>query len=101
MTTGQLYILTSVLLVGIGIFCLIAKKNLIQILIGIEIIAKGVTLSFVTAGYLLGNEKIAQAMVITIILIEVVTASIAMSIIVNVYKHTDSIDVKDIKRLKG
>lgn len=101
MTTGQSYILVSVLLIGIGIYCIIAKKNLIQILIGIEIIAKGVTLSFITGGFILGNEQIAQAIVITIILIEVVTAAIAMSVIVNVYKHTGSLDVKDIKRLKG
>ena len=77
------------------------RKNLIQLLIGIEVIAKGVTLSFILAGFFQGNEQIAQAIVITVIVIEAVTAAIVMALIVRAYRHTGSLDVKDFKKLRG
>ena len=101
MNLWQLYMLAIIVLIGIGIYCLIARKNLIQLLIGIEVIAKGVTLSFILAGFFQGNEHIAQAIVITIILIEAITAAVAMSLIVVGYRHTGSLDIKDFRRLRG
>jgi len=100
MNLWQLYMLAIVILIGIGIYCLIARKNLIQLLIGIEVIAKGVTLSFILAGFFQGNEYIAQAIVVTIILIEAITAAVAMSLIVVAYRRTGSLDIKDFRRLR-
>ena len=101
MDLWQFYILAIIVLIGIGIYCLLARRNIIQVVIGIEVIAKGVTLSFILAGFLQGNEQIAQAIVITIILIEVITAAIALSLIVVAHRHTGSLDIKDLRRLRG
>ena len=101
MNLWQMYMLAVVVLIGVGIYCLIARKNLIQLLIGIEVIAKGVTLSFILAGFFQGNEQIAQAIVITIIVIEAVTAAVAMSLIVVAHRRTGSLDIKDFRRLRG
>ena len=97
----QLYMLAIIVLIGVGIYCLVAKKNIIQLLIGLEIIAKGVTLSFILAGFFQGNEQIAQAIVITIIVIEAITAAVAMALIVRTYRNTGSLDINDIKKLRG
>jgi len=97
----QLYMLAVIVLIGVGIYCLLARRNIIQLLIGIEVIAKGVTLSFILAGFFQGNEQIAQAIVITIILIEVITMAVAMSLAVMVHRHTGGLDIKDIRRLRG
>jgi multicomponent Na+:H+ antiporter subunit C len=101
MNLWQLYIVAIIILIGAGIYCLVAKRNIIQLLIGIEVIAKGVTLSFILAGFFQGNEQIAQAIVITVILIEVITAAVAMSLIVMAHRHTGSLDIKDLRRLRG
>ena len=101
MSLWQLYLLAVIVLIGVGIYCLIARRNIIQLLIGIEVIAKGVTLSFILAGFVQGNEQIAQAIVITIILIEVITAAIAMSLIVVAQRHTGSLNITDFRRLRG
>jgi len=90
-----------VVLIGIGVYCLLARRNIIQLLIGIEVIAKGVTLSFILGGFFQGNEQIAQAIVITIILIEVITMAVAMSLAVMSHRHTGSLDIKDLRRLRG
>ena len=101
MDSWQVYLVAVIALVGIGVYCLVARRNLIQLLIGIEVIAKGVTLSFILAGYLQGNEQIAQAITITVILVEVITAAIAMSLIVVAQRHTGSLDIHDLRKLKG
>ncbi len=101
MNLWQLYMVGIVVLIGIGIYCLLARRNIIQLLIGTEVIAKAVTLSFILAGYLQGNEQIAQAIVITIILIEVITLAVAMSLIVVAQRHTGSLDITDLRRLRG
>src|SRR4030065_439118 len=101
MNLWQLYMAAIIVLIGIGIYCLLTRRNIIQLLIGIEVIAKGVTLSFILAGFFQGNEQIAQAIVITIILIEVITMAVAMSLAVMVHRHTGSLDIKDLRRLRG
>jgi len=101
MSMWQLYMLAVVVLIGIGIYCLVARRNTIQLLIGIEVIAKAVTLSFILAGFFQGNENIAQAIVISIIVIEAITAAVVLSLIVVAHRHTGSLDIKDLRRLRG
>jgi len=101
MDLWQLYIAAIVILLGIGIYCLISRRNLIQLIIGVEVIAKAVSLSFILAGHLQGNEQIAQAIVVTIILIEAVSTAVALSLIVAAYRHTGSLDTNILKRLRG
>ena len=101
MNLWQLYIAAIIALLGIGIYCLISRRNLIQLIIGIEIIAKAICLSFILAGHLQGNEQIAQAIVITIIVIEAITAAVVMSLIVAAYRRTGSLDLRDFRRLRG
>jgi len=101
MNLWQLHIAAIIILLGLGIYCLISRKNLIQLIIGIEVIAKAVTFSFILAGHLQGNEQIAQAIVITIIVIEAITTAVVMSLLVAAYRRTGSLDIKDFRRLRG
>ena len=101
MNLGHLYIVLIIALLGIGIYCLLSRRNLIQLIIGIEIIAKAICLSFILAGHLQGNEQIAQAIVITIIVIEAITAAVVMSLIVAAYRRTGSLNLRDFRRLRG
>ena len=101
MNLWELYIVAVAALLAIGVYCLISRRNLIQLIIGLEIIAKAATLSFVLAGYVQGNEQIAQSIAITIILIEAITTAIVLSLIVAAYRHTGTLDVDILRRLRG
>jgi len=100
MSLWQLYTVGVILLLSIGIYCLIARRNLIQLLIGIEVIAKAVTLSFILAGFIQGNEQIAQSIVITIIFIEAITAAVFLSLVVIAQRHTGTLDVDILSKLR-
>jgi multisubunit Na+/H+ antiporter MnhC subunit len=87
-------------LVGLGLYCLFTKENLVKSVIGVEIMAKAATLSFITAGYYQGDLATAQAMVITAIMVEVVVTAMMLSLIVNAFKHTGSASIKDLRNLR-
>jgi multisubunit Na+/H+ antiporter MnhC subunit len=84
-----------------GFICLLATYNLIRALIGLELLTKGVTLFIILAGYITGHTGLAQAMAITLIIIEVVIIVVAVGIVLCVYRHTQSIDVRMLRNIKG
>ncbi len=85
----------------IGLYAMITRTNLLQVVIGLEIMARGVSLLFILAGHFHGSMEVAQAVVITTILIEAVTVAIALSLVVAAYKHNRSLSVESVRRLKG
>lgn len=84
-----------------GFYCLIVTRNLIRALIGLEILSKAVTLLLIFAGYITGRTALAQACVITLILIEAVLVAVAAGIVVNTVQHTASLDRRKLENLKG
>jgi len=74
---------------------------MIRAIIGIELLIKAVTLLIIAAGYVTGHAALAQGLVITIIVIEVVVAATAAGIALSVFRHTDSLDVRSLRNLKG
>jgi multicomponent Na+:H+ antiporter subunit C len=99
--TWFLYLFFSAALVGAGLYALLAKRNLIKLFIAIEVIAKGVSLLLLATGFAKGNVLVAQALVVTFIVIEVSLVATALAIIINIYRHTKSLDIRKLAKLKG
>jgi len=90
-----------VLLFLIGLFCLLAMKNLIKLLIGIELLSKGILLALIATGFEKNTILTSQSLAISFIVVEVSVLATAMALIINLYRHTKSLDVKNISNLKG
>lgn len=90
-----------VLLFISGMYCLLVSRNMIRAIIGLELLIKAVTLLFVVVGYVTDRMALAQAFVITIIVIEVVIAAIGGGIALRVFRHNENLDVRQLTRLKG
>ena len=91
----------TVLLLVIGFYCILATRNLIRILIGIEVLSKAITLGIIAVGHATGNMALAQTLAITVIIIEVFVVAIAAGIVINLYRHHDSLSTRNIENLKG
>jgi NADH:ubiquinone oxidoreductase subunit K len=89
------------LLFFIGLYCLLTSRNLIKLLIGLEIMAKSAVLSFIVAGWARGESFVSQSVVITFIVIEVSIVAVALALVINVYKNTGNLDIRSLARLKG
>ena len=89
------------LLFIIGFYCVVVTHNLIRALIGLEILTKAVTLLLVFVGYITNNIAFAQPLIITLIVIEVVVIAVAAGVIVNIFRHNKSLDVRSLRTFKG
>ena len=84
-----------------GLYCVLVTRNLMRVLIGLELLTKAVTLLLILAGYATGMQALAQAIVITLIMIEVVVIAVMAGVILSIYRHTGSINASSVKSLKG
>jgi multisubunit Na+/H+ antiporter MnhC subunit len=88
-------------LLFVGIYCLLTMKNVIKLFIGIEVISKGVSLALLATGFVKKNILLAQSLVITFIVVEVCLVATALALIINIYRHTNSLDIRKLTKLKG
>ena len=103
------------LIVIIGIIIMVAKKNLIKIVMGLALVESGINLFLVATGYIEGGiapiftnagpEKMVlptvQAMTLTNIVIGIATTAMLLSFIMVIYKKYNTADVTEVGRLKG
>ncbi len=97
----SLLIITVALMFFAGVWCLLFSRNLIRLIIALEVLSKGATLFLILAGVDSGDMATIQAFVITLIIIEAVIAVAAAGIVLGIFRHTGSIDVRKIRNLKG
>ena len=113
---GNLPYVAVVIFIGLGIYTLMFKKNLIKITIGIVLIENGVNLFLITLGYRKGaiapiytQAPSGQAMVLptpqaltlTSIVIGIATTALILSVAMMIYKHYGTLDTDQVRRLRG
>jgi multisubunit Na+/H+ antiporter MnhC subunit len=96
-----LYFIFFVLVVIDGFYCVLATRNLIRVLIGLELLIKGASFFIIASGYLTGRVALAQAIVITVIVIEVVMVVIGAGAALGFYRRYNSLDVRNAHTMKG
>ncbi|MCX7006435.1 MAG: NADH-quinone oxidoreductase subunit K [Kiritimatiellaeota bacterium] len=94
-------LMNMVLMAVVGLYCLIVTRDMLRILLALEIITKAVTLLLIVGGMASGHMALAQALVITLIVIEVVIIVVGAGIVIAVFKHTGTLDVRRLRNLKG
>ncbi len=95
------YMIFVGLLFAIGLYCLLTSRNMIKLLIGLEVMAKAAVLSFIAAGHARGETFLSQSLVITFIVVEVCIVAVALALAINAYRNTGSLDVRKLAKLKG
>jgi NADH-quinone oxidoreductase subunit K len=81
-----------------GIACLIARRHLIKMVMGLEFLGKGVSTVFVLGGYIAGDGAVSQAVVFTLIAIEAVIAGLALALAIVLQRTHRSFDSAVILR---
>ena len=82
----------------IGIF--LNRKNVISILMSIELILLGVNINFIAFSYF-SSDLIGQIFSLFVLTVAAAEAAIGLAILVVYFRNKGTIDVKDINVLKG
>ena len=95
------FIIFIILLFISGVYCILVSFNLVRALIGLEILIKAVTLLIILSGYICGRVALAQAIVITLIVIEIVIMVVAGGVVLWAFKYNKTIDPRRLSNLRG
>jgi len=96
------YLLISSALFAIGIFGLLARRNLIAILISLELILNSANINFLAFNkFCFANKAAGQAFAVFVIALAAAEVTIGLSLILLLYNKKDSINIEDARELKG
>ena len=94
------YLSVSMVMFALGLVAIIARRNLIYVLIGVELILNAANLNFVTFARLAESPLDGRMFAIFVIIIAVAEAAVAIAIVLNIFGLFDSIrpDEPDLLR---
>lgn len=84
-------LLLSSLLFIMGMFCVLTRRNVIMMLLGVEVMLNAASIAFVGAA-LRWQQMEGQAMVIFILAVAATEVSVGLALIIAIYRRTGSID---------
>ena len=95
------FLFVSCALFFIGVYGFLTRRNLITMLMSIELILNSVNINFVAFNKFLYADKLdGLFFTIFIITIAAAEAAVAIAIIINLYRNSRSIDVEDADIMK-
>jgi len=103
-TSGlYVFIATSAVLLAVGLYGLMAKRNMIRLIMSLEILLSAATLNFVNfaAHRALGLvDPLGQVFAIIAISVEACVIGVALAFVINAYRHYGTLDVTKLKKLR-
>lgn len=98
LNTGTIAVLG---LLGVGFYGLLISRNLIKVVIALQLLGKAAVLGLVVAGNASGQINLSQSLAITVIVADTIVAVIGMALAIQVRRHMKTLDVRELARLKG
>ena len=107
-------------LILVGLYCVVVKKNVVKIVIGLAIMEYGVNLLLILIGYRMNGvapiidektsmtsfvanavDPLPQALVLTSIVISLGVLALLVAICIRLYERHGTFDISEMRRLKG
>ena len=95
------FVVLSLILFALGLFCVVTRRNALGILMGIELVLNSANINYVAfARY--GNVNYdGQIFAIFVIMLAAAEAAIGLAIVLGIYQSFETIDVEATDRLRG
>ncbi|MFP4005105.1 MAG: sodium:proton antiporter [Candidatus Hadarchaeia archaeon] len=123
----SLHYIIAMLLFILGLYCVLIKRNLIKMVIGLQVMTNGIHLLLISIGYreggipaILGGEllnlfregtknpftsqavdPLPQVLVLTSIVIDICIIALALSLSIYAYRKYETLDPRKIRELRG
>jgi NADH-quinone oxidoreductase subunit K len=95
------FLIVAAILFGLGIAgMIINRKNIISLLMSVELMLLAVNTNFIAFSHFLGNNA-GQIFVFFILTVAAAEAAIGLAIMVVLFRKTDTIEVQNLDTLKG
>jgi NADH-quinone oxidoreductase subunit K len=98
--TIEHYLVLSAILFVIGAYGVIIRKNLIIVLMSLELMLNSANLAFVAFSKALGDMT-GQVFMIMVLTVAAAEVAIGLALVVTVYAHRETLNIDVLKMLKG
>jgi NADH-quinone oxidoreductase subunit K len=95
------YLTVGAVLFGLGLLTVMTRKNAVGILLGVELILNAAALNFVAFNHYVAGSVSGQVFTVFIIVLAASEASIALAIVLQVYRNYRSIMADRLTSLKN
>jgi NADH-quinone oxidoreductase subunit K len=89
----------SAVLFTIGVIGVLTRRNAIIVFMCVELMLNAVNLSFIAFSKLYGTTG--QVFVIFVMTVAAAEAAVGLAIIISIFRHQESVNLKDINLLRG
>ena len=96
----EAYVVVATILFGLGIACLITRRNVIYVLMGIEMILNAANINFVAFNRFNGDGLDGRMFAVFVIILAAAEAAVALAIVLNVFYLFRSIKPSDVDLLR-
>jgi NADH-quinone oxidoreductase subunit K len=93
------YLAGAAALYIIGMYCLATKRNMIRLIIAIELLTNAANLNFI-AFSVYQPSVLGQSIVVISIALGACIVAVALSIVIYAYRHYKTLDVRELRRLR-
>ena len=96
-----MYLIPSLVRFGCGVYGFITRKNMIAILISLELMLNSVDINFALFNsYLFPGQMEGMFFSLFAIAIAAAETALALAIVINVYRKVKNVDIKEITKMK-
>jgi NADH-quinone oxidoreductase subunit K len=96
----EAYLAVSVALFALGVVCIVTRRNIIYVLMGIEMILNAANINFAAFNRFNGDGLEGRVFVIFIIILAAAEAAVALAIVLNVFHLFHSIKPSEADLLR-
>ncbi|MBK7320173.1 MAG: NADH-quinone oxidoreductase subunit K [Anaerolineales bacterium] len=101
LTEINIILIGIVSLLGVGFYGLLITRNLIKVVMVLQILVKAVVLAFVFSGKVSGNLGLGQSIAATVIVADTIVAVVGLALAVQVRRRFGTLDAPEISTLRG
>ncbi len=99
MSTQTLFLIFGAALFGIGVIGAVIRRNMIVVLMSIELMLNGVNITFVSFSHYLGNVT-GQIFAIFVITVAACEAAVGLAILIALFRLKPTVQLDEINLLK-
>jgi NADH-quinone oxidoreductase subunit K len=88
------------ILLGIGFYGFIIARNLMKVIVAMQILVKAAMLALIMAGRYSGDINLGQSLALTVIVADTIVVVVALALTVQVRRYFGTLDVKALTTLR-
>jgi len=96
------YLLLAAALFCIGLFGVLARKNAVAVLMGVELMLNAVNINLIAFWrYTALNQLVGQAFAVFVITVAAAEAAVGVALFIAIYRLRSTVNVEELDEMKG